>query len=707
PIVSLQLSQYFIKTQKLNSEKIRDQVIRSFECLYYSSSIKDNREQIISLIDSLCVHITLISLSHYNNQNEQEVNGLIQSTNVLTNSLDANEDISIGNSAYLDYMILVDALFVVLCNDDSEYWSLVQRTILIIIETSEIVSNTKSSLAQSQMAADDACVGSNLANLAMFDYLAEKLSQLCYERSWYAKKAGCLVLKLLTSKMPLQWTLQQCFVFMKSIFNVLVSVTGEISSGAINVAKDVLNNLVEVCFVKLDLISPNDKTNTNIMITQLNELQQKTLNDVLKELVKQIVSSSQYVRHESTDLITKISELQSKSIYNLLQPFQEILLETVGPRKHLKLRHYSHQFQIGILESLEFCSSAQPQLLTIQLSNQDHQNLYNEIISICEQEDSSLSKLACYKSLTDLTPIRKAALNCLASFYHLLDQREQILNILHKSLESPLKQIQQVSFNCLKNYNKNSENYATQMSQSQTLPSNENHRQIIQIAADYLREYLHPLTEYIYMKKDVVQHLSYITKLYPTILNDKFTEYLLSHLKRWLEDTFQIFKENLENQSQTITKPCNNEIELCSSIISLLAELQSAPAKLVESSIALVLKYEKIFGLEASEKFRRPLSEFLKRFPFETLKYLLHNDRIKDMYCFRFILYLIKRQTAQFCQIFKTESNRLVQMLNESQTFLTNGLNQQNMDLINKSNQILYLTVFVIYRLIKIEANSL
>ena len=61
------------------------------------------------------------------------------------------------------------------------------------------------------------------------------------------------------------------------------------------------------------------------------------------------------------------------------------------------------------------------------------------------------------------------------------------------------------------------------------------------------------------------------------------------------------------------------------------AELQSAPAKLVETSICLVLKYEKMFGLEISGKFREPLSEFLKRFPFETLKNLLQGDRIKDM----------------------------------------------------------------------------
>lgn len=218
-----------IKTQKLNNEKLRDQVLRSFECLFYSSSLKENQEYIFSLIDSFCVHITLLSLAHYNKKNEQNVNNLIQSMNVLTNSLEANQINNLENSSYLDFMILIDALFAVLCNDDSEYWYVVQRSISIIIETSEIILNNKFEQLLELEEYNEILVESNLANFAMFDYVAEKLSQLCYERSWYAKKAGCLVLKLLTNRMPIQWTLQQCYMFVKSIFNVLVSVTGEVN----------------------------------------------------------------------------------------------------------------------------------------------------------------------------------------------------------------------------------------------------------------------------------------------------------------------------------------------------------------------------------------------------------------------------------------------------------------------------------------------
>ena len=72
----------------------------------------------------------------------------------------------------------------------------------------------------------------------------------------------------------------------------------------------------------------------------------------------------------------------------------------------------------------------------------------------------------------------------------------------------------------------------------------ENLRQTMQIAADYLKDYLNPLTEYTSLNLNVTQHLSHITQLYPTILNEKFSDYLLSHLSRWLENISQIFEEN-------------------------------------------------------------------------------------------------------------------------------------------------------------------
>lgn len=166
-----------------------------------------------------------------------------------------------------------------------------------------------------------------------------------------------------------------------------------------------------------------------------------------------------YVRKQSIASLRLLSELQSKPLSTLIQPFSDILMETVAPRKHLKLRHYSVQAQIGMLEGVEFCSSTQPQqLFTLSMANQEHESLFQDLLPLCEGDEQLLSKSMCYKGV-DLGPLRKAALNCLASFYHLLEQREVILSTLHRSLANVNEDIQKTSFKCLKKFIANTESY--------------------------------------------------------------------------------------------------------------------------------------------------------------------------------------------------------------------------------------------------------
>lgn len=63
-------------------------------------------------------------------------------------------------------------MFNVLTNDDMDYWSIIQREIIVIIEINQIID------------------GFEVNNKVFFEYLSEKICQLCYERSWFAKKAG-------------------------------------------------------------------------------------------------------------------------------------------------------------------------------------------------------------------------------------------------------------------------------------------------------------------------------------------------------------------------------------------------------------------------------------------------------------------------------------------------------------------------------------
>ena len=243
-------------------------------------------------------------------------------------------------------------------------------------------------------------------------------------------------------------------------------------------------------------------------------------------------------------------------------------------------------------------------------------------------------------------------------------------------------------------------------------PALEKLRQTMQIAADYLKDYLNPLTDYSSLNSNVIQHLSYITQLYPTILNEKFSDYLLSHLERWLENVNKIINENTEQQQMLNSiKTVSNELKICASIISLLAELQSAPSKLVDTVIALVLKYEKLFMLELNNQFRLPLSNLLKRYPVETLKYMLNLERIKDPYSYRFVIYLIKTHPA-FSIMFKRDTTQIIKMLNESQLLAlkasdnTTNSNLNSNDLYSTSNQIQFLAVLIFYCLSKLDTDN-
>jgi hypothetical protein len=107
-----------------------------------------------------------------------------------------------------------------------------------------------------------------------------------------------------------------------------------------------------------------------------------------------------------------------------------------------------------------------------------------------------------------------------------------------------------------------------------------------------------------------------------------------------------------------------NDIKISSAIVSLFAELQLTPVKFNDILIQIVLKYECAFMLDSNDQiFRKPLSQFLKRYPLETLQYLIKSERIKDSYTFKFLFYLNKTELA-FLNVFKNEPYRIINLLN-------------------------------------------
>ena len=57
-----------------------------------------------------------------------------------------------------------------------------------------------------------------------------------------------------------------------------------------------------------------------------------------------------------------------------------------------------------------FCTTLEPRLFTIDLNTIEHKVFFTELLNLCEAEDSVLLKLPCYKTVTDLVPLRKSAM---------------------------------------------------------------------------------------------------------------------------------------------------------------------------------------------------------------------------------------------------------------------------------------------------------
>ena len=181
PVQSPSFNQQMTKA-KLEDEH-RKMVEVAISSLFYACGVKELREYALPLLDSLVAHFTLLSLAFYNRQDEPRLIALLQS-NVFTQYSGASPTAGLAPLQQLDHFVLVDAMYSVLCHDDMEFWSIAQRVLALLVEVSEIVCGG------AHLAEPRHMFRENLANLALFDYLAEKAAYLCYERSWFAKRAG-------------------------------------------------------------------------------------------------------------------------------------------------------------------------------------------------------------------------------------------------------------------------------------------------------------------------------------------------------------------------------------------------------------------------------------------------------------------------------------------------------------------------------------
>lgn len=560
--------------------------------MFAAAAIKELHSQVLPFLVALVHHYTLVAIS-------QQAGPFRCSQS--------------GTGSGMDPTVLVDALAAIMAHEEKELCKVGQLALLLIAENSSTVLTSRERACQ----------------LPYIEYLVEQMCALCYDRAWYAKSGGCFAIKCLMERMPLRWVLSHQYLFLKALLFIMMDLTGEVSSGAVDMAKANLEKMLTLCGTPV----PSGPDGAD---GELAEVQRKSLHEVALELVRQVTSPNTCVREQAMHSLEVLARASQQSVTSLMEPHKEVLADMVPPKKHL-LRHQPVNAQIGLMEGNTFCTTLQPRLFTLDLSIPEHKTFFTELVSVCEVEDAALQKLPCYKGCGSLVPLRKAALRALAAC-HYLPCREKVFHVLYRALNARDPDLQEAGFRCMQQFVS-----ACKID--------------MEIVHKAIRSLLMLLGDFRQLSLSVIQRLSYLTQLFPHTFNEKLCDQLLQHLGCWLEVAVAAPRTNAPRGLST-------EMRQCAAIVEIFHQIPAASASFIKPLVTLVLKQEQALMMEAGSPFHEPLVKFLRKHPSQALDFLLADSNLPDPQCNRFLEYILKGdQGSVFREVLHQNWERLAQLL--------------------------------------------
>ncbi|XP_077594918.1 transformation/transcription domain-associated protein isoform X1 [Stigmatopora nigra] len=579
---------------------------------FMSAVIKDLRPSALPFVASLIRHYTMVAVA-------QQCGPFLLPCYQLgsqpsTGMFHSEENGSKG----MDPLVLIDAIAICMAYEEKELCKIGEVALAVIFDVASIILGSKERACQ----------------LPLFSYIVERLCACCYEQAWYAKLGGVVSIKFLMERLPLIWVLQNQLTFLKALLFVMMDLTGEVSNGAVAMAKTTLEQLLVRCATPL-----KDEEKTEELLTA----QDKSFHMVTHDLVREVTSPNSTVRKQAMHSLQVLAQVTGKSVTVIMEPHKEVLQDMVPPKKHL-LRHQPANAQIGLMEGNTFCTTLQPRLFTMDLNVMEHKVFYTELLNLCEADDAALMKLPCYKSLPSLVPLRIAALNALAACNYLPQSREKIIAALFKALNSTNSELQEAGEACMRKF---LEGATIEVDQIHT----------------HMRPLLMMLGDYRSLTLNVVNRLTSVTRLFPNSFNDKFCDQMMQHLRKWMEVVVITHKGGQRSDGSPALEGFE-EMKICSAIINLFHLIPAAPQTLVKPLLEVVMKTERAMLIEAGSPFREPLIKFLTRHPSQTVELFMMEATLNDPQWSRMFMSFLKHKDAKpLRDVLASNPNRFVTLL--------------------------------------------
>ncbi|XP_050979900.1 transformation/transcription domain-associated protein isoform X1 [Labeo rohita] len=579
---------------------------------FMSAVIKDLRPSALPFVASLIRHYTMVAVAQ---QCGPFLLPCYQSGSQPSTAMFHSEE---NGSKGMDPLVLIDAIAICMAYEEKELCKIGEVALAVIFDVASIILGSKERACQ----------------LPLFSYIVERLCACCYEQAWYAKLGGVVSIKFLMERLPLIWVLQNQLTFLKALLFVMMDLTGEVSNGAVAMAKTTLEQLLIRCATPL-----KDEEKTEDLLSA----QDKSFHLVTHDLVREVTSPNSTVRKQAMHSLQVLAQVTGKSVTIIMEPHKEVLQDMVPPKKHL-LRHQPANAQIGLMEGNTFCTTLQPRLFTMDLNVVEHKVFYTELLNLCESEDAGLMKLPCYKSLPSLVPLRIAALNALAACNYLPQSREKIIAALFKALNSTNSELQEAGEACMRKF---LEGATIEVDQIHT----------------HMRPLLMMLGDYRSLTLNVVNRLTSVTRLFPNSFNDKFCDQMMQHLRKWMEVVVITHKGGQRSDGSPAMEGVE-EMRICSAIINLFHLIPAAPQTLVKPLLEVVMKTERAMLIEAGSPFREPLIKFLTRHPSQTVELFMMEATLNDPQWSRMFMSFLKHKDAKpLRDVLASNPNRFVPLL--------------------------------------------
>uniref|UniRef100_A0A673VSJ7 Transformation/transcription domain-associated protein n=1 Tax=Salmo trutta TaxID=8032 RepID=A0A673VSJ7_SALTR len=545
---------------------------------FMSAVIKDLRPSALPFVASLIRHYTMVAVA------QQCGPFLLQCYQLGSQPNTAMFHSEENGSKGMDPLVLIDAIAICMAYEEKELCKIGEVALAVIFDVASIILGSKERACQ----------------LPLFSYIVERLCACCYEQAWYAKLGGVVSIKFLMERLPLIWVLQNQLTFLKALLFVMMDLTGEVSNGAVAMAKTTLEQLLVRCATPL-----KDEEKTE----ELLAAQDKSFHMVTHDLVREVTSPNSTVRKQAMHSLQVLAQVTGKSVTIIMEPHKEVLQDMIPPKKHL-LRHQPANAQIGLMEGNTFCTTLQPRLFTMDLNVMEHKVFYTEVRGHGRSHGNRLKGIVLFSYLK----------NALAACNYLPQSREKIIAALFKALNSTNSELQEAGEACMRKF---LEGATIEVDQIHT----------------HMRPLLMMLGDYRSLTLNVVNRLTSVTRLFPNSFNDKFCDQMMQHLRKWMEVVVITHKGGQRSDG--------SEMKICSAIINLFHLIPAAPQTLVKPLLEVVMKTERAMLIEAGSPFREPLIKFLTRHPSQTVELFMMEATLNDPQWSRMFMSFLKHKEAK------------------------------------------------------------